>query len=85
MVLQIGDKAPEFTLKDSFEKEISLSDFKGKRVIIYFYPKDNTPGCTKEACNFKDNWDILKRNNIIVLGISKDDASSHQKFINKLI
>ena len=51
MVLQIGDKAPDFTLKDAFEKEISLSDFKGKRVIIYFYPKDNTPGCTKEACN----------------------------------
>ena len=83
MVLQIGDKAPDFTLKDAFEKEISLSDFKGKRVIIYFYPKDNTPGCTKEACNFKDNWDILKRNNIIVLGISKDDALSHQKFIDK--
>ena len=58
MVLQIGDKAPGFILKDAFEKEISLSDFKGKRVIIYFYPKDNTPGCTKEACNFKDNWDI---------------------------
>ena len=83
MVLQIGDKAPDFTLKDAFEKEISLSDFKGKRVIIYFYPKDNTPGCTKEACNFKDNWDILKRNNIVVLGISKDDALSHQKFIDK--
>jgi len=83
MVLKIGDKAPQFTLKDSLEKEVSLSDFKGKRVIIYFYPKDNTPGCTKEACNFKDNWDVLKRNNIIVLGISKDDASSHQKFINK--
>ena len=83
MVLQIGDKAPQFTLKDSFDKEISLSDFKGKRVIIYFYPKDNTPGCTKEACNFKDNWDILQKNNIIVIGISKDDALSHNKFINK--
>jgi len=83
MVLQIGDVAPQFTLKDAFEKEISLSDFKGKKVIIYFYPKDNTPGCTKEACNFKDNWDILKRNNIIVLGISKDGALSHQKFIDK--
>ena len=83
MVLQIGDNAPLFTLNDAFEKEISLSDFRGKRVIIYFYPKDNTPGCTKEACNFKDNWDILKRNNIIVLGISKDDALSHQKFIDK--
>ena len=83
MVLQIGDKAPQFTLKDSFDNEISLDDFKGKRVIIYFYPKDNTPGCTKEACNFKDNWDVLKKNNIIVLGISKDDGLSHQKFIDK--
>ena len=83
MVLQIGDKAPQFTLKDAYGKGISLSDFKGKRVIIYFYPKDNTPGCTKEACNFKDNWDILQKNNIVVLGISKDDASSHQKFIDK--
>ena len=83
MVLQIGDKAPQFTLKDSFDKEISLSDFKGKRVIIYFYPKDNTPGCTKEACNFKDNWDILQKNNIIVIGISKDNALSHNKFIDK--
>ena len=83
MVLQIGDKAPQFTLKDAFDNKVSLSDFKGKRVIIYFYPKDNTPGCTKEACNFKDNWDILQKNNIVVLGISKDDASSHQKFIDK--
>ena len=83
MVLQIGDKAPQFTLKDALQKDISLSDFKGKRVIIYFYPKDNTPGCTKEACNFKDNWDILQKNNIIVIGISKDDALSHNKFINK--
>jgi len=83
MVLQIGDKAPLFTLKDAYEKEISLSDFKGKRVIIYFYPKDNTPGCTKEACNFRDNWDILQKNKIIILGISKDDGPSHQKFIDK--
>ena len=83
MALKIGDKAPDFTLKDSFDKEISLSDFKGKRVIIYFYPKDNTPGCTKEACNFKENWDILQKNNIIVLGISKDNSVSHQKFIKK--
>ncbi len=83
MVLKVGDKAPQFTLKDSFNKEVSLSDFKGNRVIIYFYPKDNTPGCTKEACNFKDNWDILQKNNIIVLGISKDDSISHQKFIDK--
>ena len=83
MALKVGDKAPEFKLKDSFDKEVSLSDFKGKRIILYFYPKDNTPGCTKEACNFKENWDLLQKNNIIVLGISKDNASSHQKFIEK--
>ena len=83
MALKIGDKAPDFTLKDSFDNEISLSDFKGKKVIIYFYPKDNTPGCTKEACNFKENWDVLQKNNIIVLGISKDNSASHQKFIEK--
>ena len=83
MALKVGDKAPEFTLKDSFEKEISLREFKGKKIIIYFYPKDNTPGCTKEACNFKENWDLFKNNNIVILGISKDNASSHQKFIEK--
>ena len=65
MALKVGDKAPEFKLKDSFEKEVSLSDFKGKRIILYFYPKDNTPGCTKEACNFKENWDLLQKKNII--------------------
>ena len=83
MALKIGDKAPEFNLKDSFEKEVSLKDFKGKRIILYFYPKDNTPGCSKEACNFRDNWDLLQKNNIIVLGISKDNASSHKKFLEK--
>ena len=83
MALKIGDKAPEFYLKDSFEKDVSLKDFKGKRIILYFYPKDNTPGCTKEACNFKENWDLLQKNNFVVLGISKDSASSHQKFIEK--
>ena len=83
MALKTGDKAPEFTLKDSFNNEISLSDFKGKKVIIYFYPKDNTPGCTKEACNFKENWDVFQKNKIIVLGISKDSSASHQKFIEK--
>ena len=83
MVLKVGDKAPEFNLKDSFEKEVSLKDFKGKKIILYFYPKDNTPGCTKEACNFKENWDLLKENNFVVIGISKDSAASHQKFIEK--
>ena len=83
MSIKIGDKAPEFTLKDSNGVSVSLADFKGKRIIIYFYPKDNTPGCTKEACNFRDNWEILKKNNFIVIGISKDDQSSHQKFVEK--
>jgi len=83
MALKVGDKAPVFNLKDSFEKEVSLNDFKGKRIILYFYPKDNTPGCTKEACNFRENWDLLKDNNFVVLGISKDSSASHQKFIEK--
>jgi len=83
MALKVGDKAPDFKLKDSFEKEVSLDDFKGKRIIVYFYPKDNTPGCTKEACNFKENWDLFQKNNIVVLGISKDNAVSHNKFIEK--
>ena len=83
MALKVGDNAPEFNLKDSNEKEISLKDFKGKRIILYFYPKDNTPGCTKEACNFKENWDVLKENNFVILGVSKDSAVSHQKFIEK--
>ena len=83
MVLKVGDKAPEFNLIDSFEKEVSLKDFKGKRIILYFYPKDNTPGCTKEACNFKENWDLLKANNFVVIGISKDSSASHKKFIEK--
>ena len=83
MALKVGDKAPDFNLKDSFEKDVSLKDFKGKRIILYFYPKDNTPGCTKEACNFKENWDFFKKNNIVILGISKDNAISHQKFQEK--
>ena len=83
MVIQIGDKAPEFSLKDSHDQNVSLSDFKGKRVILFFYPKDNTPGCTKEACNFKDNWEVFSKNQIIVIGISKDNSNSHQKFIEK--
>ena len=71
MALKVGDKAPEFKLKDSFEKEVSLSDFKGKRIILYFYPKDNTPGCTKEACNFKENWDLLQKIILLCLVLVK--------------
>ena len=74
---------PKFKLKATGDKTISSEDFKGRNLIIYFYPKDDTPGCTKEACNFRDRWEQLKANNISVLGISKDGATSHNKFINK--
>lgn len=83
MTLQIGDPAPEFTLPDQAGVNVSLVQFKGKRVVIYFYPKDDTPGCTKEACNFRDQWSGFEQNAITVLGISKDGASSHAKFVAK--
>jgi thioredoxin-dependent peroxiredoxin len=83
MALQIGDPAPDFTLPNQAGESISLSQFKGQRVVIYFYPKDDTPGCTKEACNFRDQWSVLKQHGITVLGISKDGATSHAKFIAK--
>ncbi len=81
--MRIGDPAPDFTLSNQDGIDISLSSYKGSRVVIYFYPKDNTPGCTKEACNFRDNWDLLELSDIKVLGISKDDSNSHLKFISK--
>ncbi len=81
--MRIGDPAPDFTLSNQDGTSISLSSFKGSRVVIYFYPKDNTPGCTKEACNFRDNWDLFESSGMKVLGISKDDSNSHLKFINK--
>ena len=83
MPLCIGDFAPDFTLPNQDGVKISLSSFKGTRVVIYFYPKDNTPGCTKEACSFRDRWDLFKSHNIQVLGISKDSSKSHLKFIDK--
>jgi peroxiredoxin Q/BCP len=83
MALQIGDIAPDFTLPDQNSTPVSLSGFKGQRVVIYFYPKDDTPGCTKEACNFRDQWSRFEQHGITVLGISKDGASSHGKFIAK--
>ena len=83
MPLCIGDPAPDFTLPDQDGTPISLSSFKGSRVVIYFYPKDDTPGCTKEACSFRDSWDLFDSNNIKVLGISKDASKSHLKFISK--
>ena len=72
MTLQIGDSAPDFTLPNQDGTSISLSSLKGQRVVIYFYPKDQTPGCIKEACNFRDRWDVFELNQIKVLGISKD-------------
>lgn len=78
-----GDKAPNFTSKDQNGNTISLDQFKGQKVILYFYPKDNTPGCTAEACDFRDNYQGLKAKGIEVLGVSVDDEKSHQKFITK--
>jgi len=83
MALQIGDAAPDFSLPDQNGDTVSLSALKGQRVVIYFYPKDDTPGCTKEACNFRDRWSAFESQGIRVLGISKDGASSHSKFIGK--
>jgi peroxiredoxin Q/BCP len=83
MVLQIGDPAPDFTLPNQAGEMVSLSQLRGQRVVIYFYPKDDTPGCTKEACNFRDQWNALEQHAITVLGISKDGAASHAKFIAK--
>ncbi|MEI7951075.1 MAG: thioredoxin-dependent thiol peroxidase [Synechococcaceae cyanobacterium ELA182] len=83
MALQIGDAAPDFSLPDQNGDIVSLSALKGQRVVIYFYPKDDTPGCTKEACNFRDRWSAFESQGIRVLGISKDGASSHSKFIGK--
>lgn len=83
MTLQIGDIAPDFTLADANGHPVSLSDFRGSRVILYFYPRDNTPGCTKEACSFRDAYPDYQSQNIVILGVNNDDAKSHQKFIRK--
>jgi thioredoxin-dependent peroxiredoxin len=83
MALQVGDAAPAFTLPDQQGTPVSLADFRGQRVVVYFYPKDDTPGCTKEACNFRDQWSAFAQHGIQVLGISKDSAGSHSKFIAK--
>lgn len=81
--LEIGQKAPAITAKNQNGKSISLSDFIGTKVILYFYPKDNTPGCTTEACNFRDNYQSLKKDGFEIIGVSIDGEASHQKFINK--
>lgn len=82
-MLKVGDKAPAFTLRDDSGKKVSLKDFKGKRVVLYFYPKDLTPGCTVEACDFRDASALIKKKKAVVLGVSKDKVITHQKFKEK--
>ncbi len=82
-MLSVGTIAPDFTLLDQDGKERQLSMWRGKKVVLYFYPKDNTPGCTKEACSLRDNYSDLLKLNTIVVGVSKDSPESHQKFIAK--
>lgn len=81
--IEEGKKAPDFTLADQDGKSVTLSQFKGKDVIVYFYPKDDTPGCTKEACGFRDFWKDLQKAGVVVLGISPDEGESHRDFIQK--
>ena len=82
-MLNIGDKAPDFSGVDEKGNKISLKDFKGKKIVLYFYPKDNTTGCTAEACDFRDNYSRIKRKGVVLLGVSPDSEKSHQKFIEK--
>lgn len=82
-MLTAGTKAPDFTTTDQNGKPVKLSDFKGKKVVLYFYPKDQTPGCTAEACNLRDNYKLLQKQGYEILGVSTDSEKSHQKFIAK--
>ncbi len=83
MKLNEGDKAPDFKVNNQKGEPIALADCKGKRVVLYFYPKDDTPGCTKEACNLRDNYDALLKQDYIILGVSPDNEARHRKFIAK--
>ncbi|MEN8240765.1 MAG: thioredoxin-dependent thiol peroxidase [Chloroflexota bacterium] len=83
MPLQAGIKAPEFSLNDQNGKEHSLSDYLGKQVLLYFYPKDDTSGCTTEACNFRDDYSAYQEADVVILGVSADDEKSHTRFIEK--
>ena len=83
MSLSVGDKAPQFTCNDQNGNPVSLTDFSGKKVVVYFYPKDNTPGCTKQACNLRDNYEKLLSQGYVVLGVSADSEKKHQNFIAK--
>ena len=82
-MLEIGMKAPDFSLPDKDGNAVRLSDFQGKKVVLYFYPKDNTPGCTRQACAFAASYEQFKAQDIVVIGISKDSVASHQKFAQK--
>ena len=82
-MLEIGMKAPDFSLPDKDGNTVRLSDFQGKKVVLYFYPKDNTPGCTRQACAFAASYDQFRAQDVVVIGISKDSVASHQKFAQK--
>jgi peroxiredoxin Q/BCP len=82
-LLAVGDKAPDFATADQSGERVSLKDFRGKKVVLYFYPKDDTPGCTKEACSFRDGFSKFRRRKIEILGVSVDDEESHKKFAEK--
>ena len=82
-MLEIGTKAPDFKLEDKDGNLISLSDFKNKKVVLYFYPRDNTPGCTKQACAFRDSYEEFKSKDVVIIGISKDSVKSHSNFATK--
>ncbi len=82
-MLEVGMKAPEFTLQNQNGESVSLSDFLGKRVVLYFYPKDHTPGCTRQACAFAGAYAEFERRGVVVIGVSRDSASSHAKFAEK--
>lgn len=83
MSVEVGKQAPDFKLKNQDGKEVSLSDYKGKNIVLYFYPKDMTPSCTTQACDFRDNYSAFKKINTVVLGVSPDPIESHVKFIDK--
>lgn len=83
--LQVGDIAPDFSLESDTGQKASLKDFRGKKVVLYFYPKDDTPGCTKEACNFRDSLNSITSKDAVVLGVSMDNVSSHKKFREKYL
>ena len=83
MAIEEGKAAPAFALEDSEGGKVKLSDYKGQDVVVYFYPKDDTPGCTKEACGFRDLWGELQKAGVVVLGVSRDSSASHRKFVDK--